>query len=60
MIITYLKKFNREDTHKFLKRKNLISVELGVARGDFSKERMNMVKKLSWLLKIKKLNLLNL
>jgi|TARA_B100000787_G_C16166003_1_gene283894 hypothetical protein len=38
MKITHLKKFNREDTPKFLKKENLISVELGVVRGDFSKE----------------------
>ena len=44
MKITYLKKFNRGDTHKFLKKENLISVELGVARGDFSKELLKSFK----------------
>ena len=44
MKITHLKKFNREDTNKFLKKENLISVEPGVASGDFSKELLKSFK----------------
>ena len=38
MKINFLKNFYREDITNFFKKKNLIGVELGVARGNFSKE----------------------
>ena len=44
MKITHLKKFYREDLPKLIKKKNLIGVELGVARGDFSKQLINSNK----------------
>lgn len=44
MKINFLKKFYREDLPKIFKKKNLIGVELGVAKGSFSKELMNSKK----------------
>lgn len=38
------KKFYREDLPKLFKKKNLIGVELGVAKGDFSKELLKTNK----------------
>ncbi len=38
------KKFYREDLPKLFKKKNLIGVELGVAKGDFSKELLKTKK----------------
>ena len=44
MKITFLKKFYRKDLPKIFKKKNLIGVELGVAKGDFSKQLINSNK----------------
>ena len=44
MKITRLKKFYRDDLPKVFKKKNLIGVELGVARGDFSKQLIDSNK----------------
>lgn len=44
MKINFLKKFYRENIPSLFKKKNLIGVELGVAKGSFSKELMNSKK----------------
>ncbi len=44
MKIKFLKNFYREDLPKLIKKNNAIGIELGVARGDFSKVLINSKK----------------